>query len=100
MIRFQRSLRIAPNRDLEAITWSKEITTFLNGKYPETKVQVFAHRFGVIDTIAWELDVDNLASLDKYQKTLNADEEYLAKVNETAGLFMAGSLFDTVLENL
>ena len=45
MVRFQRSLRIAPNKDLEAITWSKEITTFLNGKYSETNVQVFAQRF-------------------------------------------------------
>lgn len=100
MIRFQRSLRIAPNKDLEAITWSKEITTFLNGKYSETTVQVFSQRFGVIDTIAWQLDLDSLASLDKYQKTLNADEEYLARVNQTVGLFMEGSLFDTVFETL
>ena len=100
MIRFQRSLRIAQNRDLEAITWSKEITTFLNGKYSETNVQVFAQRFGMIDTIAWQLDLDSLASLDKYQKTLNADEEYLAQVNKTAGLFMEGSIFDTVFETL
>ena len=100
MIRFQRSLRIAQNKDLEAITWSKEITTFLNAKYSEGKVEVFSHRFGVVDTIAWHLDIDSLASLDKYQKTLNGDEEYLARVNQTVGLFMAGSLVDTVFETL
>ena len=100
MIRFQRSLRIAQNKDLQAITWSKEITAFLNGKYSDTNVQVFTHRFGVIDTIAWQLDLDSLASLDKYQKTLNADEEYLVRVNQTAGLFMEGTVFDTVFETL
>ena len=100
MIRFQRSLRIAQNKDLEAITWSKEITAFLNSKYSETNVQVFAQRFGVIDMIAWQLDLDSLASLEKYQKTLNADEEYLARVNQTVGLFMEGTLFDTVFETL
>ena len=52
MVRFQRSTRSAPNKDLEAIAWAKEITIFLNGKYPEAHVQIFAHRFGIIDTLA------------------------------------------------
>jgi hypothetical protein len=100
MIRFQRSTRSAPNKDLEAIVWAKEITTFLNGKYPEAHVHIFAHRFGIIDTLAWQVDFDSLASLDKYQKTLNADEEYFALVNKSTGLFMGNSLVDTVFESL
>jgi len=100
MIRFQRSLRSAQNKDLEAIAWAQEITKFLNGKYPEANVQVFAQRFGVVDTIAWQVDFDSLVSLDKYQKTLNTDEEYFAQLNKSTDLFMAGSLFDTVFESL
>ena len=100
MIRFQRSTRIAQGKDPEAIAWAKEITTFLNGKYSEAKVQVFSHRFGVIDTLAWQVDFDSLASLEKYQKTLNGDEEYWALVGKTSGFFVEGSLFDTVLETL
>jgi hypothetical protein len=100
MIRFQRSTRIAQGKDLEAIAWAKEITTFLNGKYSDANVQVFAHRFGVIDTVAWQVDFDSLAGLDKYQKTLNDDEGFLALLGKSTGLFVEGSLFDTVFETL
>jgi len=98
MIRFQRSLQISQSKGVEATKWSKEVTAFLNGKYLDTSVQLFEHRFGVINTLVWHLDFDNLASLDKYQKTLNVDEEYLALVGKSLGLFMEGSLVDTVFE--
>jgi hypothetical protein len=85
---------------VEAIAWAKEITTFLNNKYSEANLQVFAHRFGVIDTLAWQVDFDSLASLDKYQKTLNEDKGYWEQLEKSAGLFVANSIFDTVLETL
>jgi hypothetical protein len=100
MIRFERSGQIAQGKDLEAMAWAKEITTFLNGKYPEANVQVFAHRFGVVDMVAWQVDFDNLAGLDKYQKSLNADKGYLEQLEKSAGLFVANTIFDTVLETL
>jgi hypothetical protein len=100
MIRFERSGQIAQGKDLEAIAWAKEITTFLNGKYSQANVQVFSHRFGVIDTLAWQVDFDSLASLDKYQKTLNDDEGYWALIGKSTGLFVANTIFDTVLETL
>jgi hypothetical protein len=100
MIRFQRSTRIAQGKDLEAIAWAKEITGYLNGKYSEANVQVFSHRFGVIDTLAWQVDFDSLANLDKYQKTLNDDEGYWALINKSTDLFIEGNLVDTVFESL
>ena len=51
MIRFQRSGRVARGKDPEAIEWSKEVTTYLNGKFSAANLQVFSQRFGTIDTL-------------------------------------------------
>ena len=100
MIRFQRSGRIAQGKDLQAFEWSREVTAYLNGKFSDTNLQVFSHRFGVIDTLAWQADFDDLASLDKYQRTLNGDEGFGERLGKSTGLFVEGSFFDTVLETL
>jgi hypothetical protein len=73
---------------------------YLNGKYPATTVNVFAHRFGDVSTIVWEVDFDTLASLDEHQHTLNTNEEYWALEQKSAGFFVEGSIDDTVLESL
>jgi hypothetical protein len=100
MIRFHRAIRSAANNAATAIQWSKEVTDYLNGKYPATTVNVFAQRFGDVSTIVWEADFDTLASLDDYQHTLNTNEEYWALVEKSAGFFVEGSIDDTVLESL
>ena len=100
MIRFQRSIRSASNNAAGAIEWAREVTTFLNGIYAKNNVQLFAHRFGDVSTIVWEVDFDTLASLDDYQHTLNADEEYWAVVAKSVDLFVEGSVYDIVLEAL
>ena len=100
MIRFHRAIRSAANNAATAIQWSKDVTDYLNGKYPGTTVTVFAHRFGNVNTIVWEADFDTLASLDDYQHTLNTNEEYWALVAKSEGLFVEGSVDDTVLESL
>lgn len=100
MIRFHRSIRSARSNAAEAIEWAKEVADYLNGKYAGTNVQVFAHRFGDVSTIVWEVDFDTLANLDDYQHTLNSNEEYWAVVAKGVGLFVEGSVHDTVLESL
>jgi len=100
MIRFQRSGRIAQGKDLQAIEWSKEVTAYLNGKFSETNLQVFSHRFGVIDILAWQADFDSLASLDNYQRAINADEGFGERIGKGTGIFIEGSFFDTVFETL
>ena len=100
MIRFERSCRIARGKDLVTIEWAKEITAYLNGKYPDTNLQVFSHRFGVIDTLAWQADFDSLASLDSYQRALNGDEGFWERLGKSTEFFIEGSFFDTVLETL
>lgn len=100
MIRFQRSIRSSGNNAGATIAWAKEVTDLLNGKYAGTTVQAFAHRFGNVSIIVWQADFDTLAGLDDYQHTLNTDEEYWALVEKSTGLFVEGSVDDTVLESL
>jgi hypothetical protein len=100
MIRFQRSLRAIGGKGREAVAWAQELTTYLNSKFGETNLQVFTQRFGDINTIAWQADFDSLASLNNYQQAVNVDTGYWELVDKTDGLFVDGSIHDTVFESL
>ena len=100
MIRFQRSIRTARGKGLEATQWAKEITEYINGQRPDAKLQVFSPRFGDINSILWQVDLDDLAALDQYQQFLNTNEGYWALIQKSYDLFMEGSVDDTVLESL
>jgi hypothetical protein len=100
MIRFQRVLRTAGGKGVEATQWSKEITEYINDKHSEATLQVFSPRFGDVSSIVWQVDFENLAALDQYQQSLNTDEGYWTLVNKGTELFIEGSLFDTAFESL
>jgi len=100
MIRFQRLIRTARGRGLEATQWAKDITAYVNAQRPEANLQVFSLRFGDINTIVWQVDFDNLTALDQYQQFLNTNEGYWAWIRKSVDLFMEGSVDDTVLESL
>lgn len=100
MIRFERTLRAVGGKGREAIAWAQEVTAYLNGKFGQANFQVFTQRFGEINTISWQADFDSLASLDNYQQAVNVDMGYWELVDKTDGLFLEGSIHDTVLESL
>jgi hypothetical protein len=100
MIRFERTIQAAIGKGREAIAWAQEVTTYLNGKFGEANFHVFTQRFGDINTISWQADFDTLASLDSFQKAVNGDHGYWALVDKTEGVFVEGSINDTVLESL
>ena len=100
MIRFQRSVRAAGGKAREATAWAQEVTTYLNGKFGETNLQAFAQRFGDVSTLSWQADFDSLASLDNYQQSVNGDQGYWGLVDKADGLFVEGSINDTVFEAL
>ena len=100
MIRFERTLRAVGGKGREATAWAQEVTTYLNGNFAETNLQVFAQRFGDVNTISWQADFDSLESLNAYQRAINSDVGYWQLVDKTDGFFMEGSINDTVLESL
>jgi len=100
MIRWQRSIRSSGARNIEAVQWAKEVTDYINNKHPDHEVQVFSARFGDVNMLVWQVDFENLAALDEYQESFTNDEGYWEKVNKTTGLFIEGSLYDSVFESL
>ena len=59
-----------------------------------------AQRFGDVSTISWQADFDSLASLNNYQQSVNGDKGYWGLVDKADGLFVEGSINDTVFEAL
>jgi len=100
MIRFQRTIQVAGGRNLEAVQWAKDVTNYLNGKQPDTMVQAFSSRFGDVNMMAWQIDFDDLAALDKYQQFFNTDQGYWEMIKKAEGLFIEGTTYDTAFETL
>jgi len=76
------------------------VTTYLNGTFEQANFQVFTQRFGDVNTISWQADFDTLASLESYQQAVSVDQGYWELVDKANGLFMDGSINDTVFESL
>jgi hypothetical protein len=100
MVRFERSARVARGKDQVARQWAQEVTDYANSNHPEGKLQVFSERFGNLGRISWQADFDDLAALDRYQKSFDTDKSYWALINKSTELFMENSVNDTVYETL
>ena len=100
MIRFQRTAGVSRGKGAEATQWAKEVTEYVNTHFPELPLLVFEPRFGALNTIHWIADLEDLASLDRWQEQLGADEGYLELLSKSTDLFIAGSIVDTVLTSI
>lgn len=100
MVRFERSARVARGKLVEARQWAQEITDYANKNHPEGKLQVFSERFGNIGKVLWQADFDDLAAVDRYQASFDADKGYWALVNKSTDLLVEDSVKDTVYETL
>lgn len=100
MIRWQRSIRSAGNRNLEAVQWAKEVTDYVNDKQPKYKVQAFSSRFGDVNMLVWQVEFEDLTALDKFQQFFNTDQGYWELLEKATGFFMEGTTYDTVFEGL
>ena len=100
MIRWQRSIRSAGARNLEAVQWAKEVTDYVNGKQPNYKLQAFSSRFGDVNMLVWQVDFEDLATLDKYQQFFGTDPDYWELIKKATDLFIEGTTNDTVFESL
>jgi len=100
VIRFQRSIQVAGGKNLEAVQWAKEVTEYLNGKQPDNKAQAFSSRFGDVNEMAWQIDFEDLAALDKYQQFFNTDQGYWEMVKKAEDLFIEGTTYDSAFETL
>ena len=97
MIRFQRTAIASGVNISRSIVWAKEITDFINQKYPQGNLQVFTGRFAPYGTVYWAADFEDIAALDRWQRAIQADQEYWALLSKAEGLFLEGRGLDVVM---
>jgi hypothetical protein len=98
MVRWTRSGRIAPGKELQAIQWAKELTAWANKKYGG-HLSVYMDCFGEVGTVRFFDDFENLADLETKLQQVMADQEYWQKISPAPTLFQ-GVAVDTVMATL
>ena len=100
MIRYMRSARSMYGRGGEAIQWATEVAGYVNTQYPEVRLSVFTARFGSMNDIYWYADLEDLATLDRWQKQIGADRGYRDLRRKAVDLFVQDSVQDRVLSSV
>lgn len=96
MYRFVRSARVKGSFT-DAVKWAKETAEYINSKYSPPKLSVYTGMFGDVNTVFWEASRNDLASIQSVFEKLAADPGYLALVSKATGLFIEGSVHDSVM---
>jgi len=99
MIRWMRSARISGDI-MKAIAWSKEIAEYAKKYEGVSSVNVFLDAFGDNGTVRWIVDYEDLATLEKAQNQLIADQEYWKKLEKAQGLFIEGTIHDVAMRSI
>lgn len=93
MVYFVRSDRFVGSRANEAIDWSLKVADFISKKY-NTNIEVLMNVTGVQTEVHWLARGDSVGDIEKLFKKLLADPEYHKMLEESAGLFVDGTIRD------
>lgn len=99
MFRFHRKAHVSRGKLLEAMQWAKEVTIYINQKYAPVSVQVYSELFGDLGMIHWYADYEDLATIEKFNNQLLADQGYWALLNKSQDWFIEGSVQDTLSQS-
>lgn len=100
MIRWMRSARMARGNAMKVLAWSKEIAEYVKKHEGISSIDVFLDAFGDGGTVRWIVDYEDLATLDKTQNQIMADQEYWKKLEAAQNLFIEGSIHDVVMRRI
>ena len=100
MFRWMRSVRIAAGKTVPALAWAKEMSEYAKKYEGIPSIDVFLDAFGEAGTIRWMVDYPDLATLEKTQNQLLADQEYFQKLESASDLFIEGSAIDIVTRSI
>ncbi len=98
--RFYRKARVVDGKTSEAIQFAREVTKYLNTKYPERSVHVYVEKSGTATTIHWFADYESLDTLKRIRSEILSDKQYFALLKKADGLFVQDSLRDTLLTSI
>jgi hypothetical protein len=99
MIHFVRTVKIAPGKMPEAMTYAKKIASYLEGN-PGIKVDVSVPIAGNPSRIAWYSQYRDLAELESTLNKINADSKFVDLVREGAPFILPGSGNDTLWRSI
>lgn len=100
MYRFERSGRVKNGKWLEASQFAREIAEYINTKYPQGSLQVYAEFFDDIHSIHWYSDYKDLATFESLREQLLADQGYWAIVTKGMEWFLEGSFRDRLMSSV
>ena len=77
--------------------FAKEVRDYINNKFPDSTLRVYIRIFGEMGKIYWVSEQKDLASLERGNMQLMADPGYRAILGKAVGLFIEGSVHDTLM---
>jgi hypothetical protein len=98
MVTFIRSAAInGVENQQKAMEWSKRIAKYVDGKFGFSDVQVGVQIYGHVGRIHWIGKQESLESVGRGAQQSLADPGYQQELLKGAGLFIPGSIRDTVI---
>jgi leucine carboxyl methyltransferase len=98
--RTHRKAQVVDGKTSEAIRFAEEVTKYLDTKYPERSGYVYMEESGTATTIHWFGDYESLDAIKRIQSEILSDKQYLALLKKAQGLFVQGSVRDTLLTSI
>ena len=97
VIRWTRTGQIKNSRVMEAIGWSKELTTWVKKKHDVT-VETWVDVVGTTNVMRWSVDHPDVATFDRVMTAVMADPEYVRLLEQAvkAELFIDGVTVDVL----
>lgn len=96
MIIFVRSADVMPGQVAAAMQFAGEIKQMV-ADIAGVELTIMMPVGGNPNQIYWRASYDGLAEMDAAQGKLMGDQRYMAKLSETAGMFVPGSIRDQIL---
>ena len=96
-ILWQREAHIKSGKQGEAIQYVRELIAYEKNKLPQSKKRVYLEILGDVGKIYWMSEHKDFATMARDQRQLMEDPGYRAILNKAVGLFIEGSVHDTVM---
>ncbi len=96
MITYVRSAEAERGTVNDAVAWAVQVANWINGKFPDTTVQVMRNISGSIHGLHWVLNAESLGEFEQIMGQIEADSDYQNMITEARekGYFVQGSLQD------
>ena len=99
MMAFIRVVSVKPGKQVTAMAFAKEISTFLKRSH-DLDVEVLRPVGGNPQRIAWSTRYADMAALEASSTRMIADPKYWEQVNAAADCFIAGSMHDGIWQTV